>query len=104
MSAIKWLVGAAAAGVIVAAFRDFENSRWLAPAGLEDRFGGGAADVGDELEEEPVLGYDGMDQDTLIDWLGSMRLDRGQLQSMRRYEAAHRNREPVLAAITDLMG
>jgi hypothetical protein len=105
MSSIKWLVGAAAVGVIVAAFWDFENARWLAPAGLEDRLGGpGAAGEADELEPEPVLGYDGMDQDTLIDWLGNMQLDRDLLLRVRRYEATHRNRETVLTALTDMLG
>lgn len=54
-------------------------------------------------DAEPVLGYDGMDMDTLIPWLESADLDNATLQRIRRYERSHRGRETVLAAIDDLL-
>jgi hypothetical protein len=48
-----------------------------------------------------VLGYDGMDRDTVVDWLREASLDEATLLRMERYEKAHHNREPVLDAITD---
>jgi hypothetical protein len=99
MNAFKWLLAAAAVGVVLVAFRDLENQQWLAPA-LPNR--GGGVDL-DEEEVEPVLGYDGMDADTILEWLSEAELDRVTLTRMRRYEQAHRGREPVLAAIADLL-
>lgn len=96
MNLLKMLVAGAAAGVILVAFRDFENQRWMLPTTRGDE---GLLDD----EEEPVLGYDGMDQETLIDWLGNAGLDRSSLLRARRYETANRRREPVLAAIGDLL-
>jgi len=103
MNLLKTLLAAAAAGTIVLAFRDVENGRWLQPA-IPGR-GGNADDLGlDEDDEEPVLGYDGMDRDTLIDWLGDAALDEPTLRRVRRYELFHENRQPVLDAIEDLLG
>jgi hypothetical protein len=93
MRLLKLLVGIVAAGAVVAAFRDLRGGGWLRPA-LP-----GAVE-----EEEPVLGYDGMDRDTLIDWLGDAALDAETLGRIRRYETAHQNREGVLASIDDLLG
>lgn len=95
MNLLKALLATAAVGVILVAFRDFEGQRWMVPALDRD---GSPADG-----EEPILGYDGMDQDTLIEWLADADLDRATLLRARRYEAAHRRREPVLAAIGDLL-
>lgn len=96
MNLFKLLVAGAAIGVILSAFRDFEQQSWLSPAGL--RTAGG-----DELDEEPVLGYDGMDVDTLLDWLEQAGLDRSRLEAMRAYEQAGQGREAVLRAIDDLI-
>jgi len=95
MNVLKVLLASAAVGVILVAFRDFESQRWMVPALDRD-------DPGVD-EEEPFLGFDGMDQDTLIEFLASANLDRATLLDTRRYEAAHRRREPVLAAIGDLL-
>ena len=97
MRLLKILLAGAAVGVIVTAFRDFENESWLLPT----RSGGsrGPIDLGDE--PEPVLGYDGMDQDTLLDWLSGAEMDVETLERMHRYELAGRGREPVLSAIED---
>ena len=99
------LLGAAAVGAIAMALRDFRGSRWLIPTlggtdGLDD------IDAIDEdaeapADEEPVLGYDGMDRDTMLDWLRDASLDEATLLRMDRYERAHHNREPVLEAISD---
>lgn len=105
---IKVLLGAAAAGLVVLALRDFERGRWLAPA-LPGGRGRGAAGEDDRLEdeedfeEEPVLGYDGMDRDTLIEWLQDADLDEATLLRIERYERARHNREPVLDAVSDLL-
>lgn len=102
MRLLKLIVAGAAVAVIVAAFRDLENQRWLSPAGLGDRFGRGEGEEDDD-ETEPVLGYDGMDQDTIIEWLDAAELDRATLVRMHRYEERHLARGPVLAAIGDLL-
>jgi hypothetical protein len=98
MRFLKLLVGVVAVGAIAAAFRDMRAGRWLKPPlpGEEEE---------EEAErEEPVLGYDGMDRDTLVDWLRDAALDEETLVRIRRYEAANQNREPVLAAVADLLG
>ncbi|HET8654826.1 MAG TPA: hypothetical protein VFL93_04890 [Longimicrobiaceae bacterium] len=96
----KLAFAGAALALIAAAFRDFENDTWLAPAGL-----GAAGRVEEENEaEEPVLGYDGMDVDTLLDWLDDANLDEETLLRMHDYEERHLAREPILAAIDEQVG
>jgi hypothetical protein len=97
---LKVLVGVAALGVVAVAFRDTARGRWLRPA----LPGGG--DEGDLLiadGEEPVLGFDGMDRDTLLDWLADADLDRDTLLRIRAYESANLARESVLDAVDDLL-
>jgi hypothetical protein len=103
MNVLKALVGAAVAGTIVMAFRDGANDRWLRPAWPLD---GGSLDYDfeGEEEEEPVLGYDGMDRDTLLEWLADADLGPHDLARIRRYEEANLGREPVLDALDDLLG
>lgn len=101
---LKVLLGVAAVGVVAVAFRDSARGRWLRPA-LPGR--GGDDDDGGLLiagGEEPVLGYDGMDRDTLLDWLADADLDRDTLLRIRAYESANLGREPVLDAVDDLLG
>lgn len=95
MKLIKTLLAGAAVATIVIAFRDPETGGWL----LAGHPGEGA----DESDEEPVLGYDGMDRDTLIDWLRDANLDALTLRRVRRYEAGHADRAAVRDAIDDLM-
>lgn len=95
MKTLKLLLATAAVGVIVIAFRDLERGVWLLPGGSGANEDGG--------EEEPVLGYDGMDVDTLLDWLAEARLDREALIRMRDYEASHLDRQVVLSAIEDAL-
>lgn len=107
MSYLKVLLGAAAAGTIVLAFRDFEGGGWLQPAlpgarpGYDDELL--EEDDDETLDEEPVLGYDGMDRDTLVAWLDDADLDESTLLAIRRYEVDHENREPVLDRVDDLL-
>jgi hypothetical protein len=96
MRFLKLLVGAVAVGAIAVAFRDMRAGRWLKPPLPGEE---AAAE-----REEPVLGYDGMDRDTLVDWLRDAALDEETLVRIRRYEVANQNREPVLAAVADLLG
>lgn len=106
MSYLKVLLGAAAAGTIVLAFRDFEGGGWLQPALPGGRWAEGdllLEEDDEEVEEEPVLGYDGMDRDTLIAWLDDADLDEATLLRTRRYEIATQDREPVLDRIDDLL-
>ena len=90
------MLAGAAIGVVVIAFRDFERQIWLLPTRALDDL--------DDLEEEPFLGYDGMDVDTLLDWLSDAGLDPSTLARMREYEAAHLGREVILSAIDDRLG
>ena len=96
MNLLKALVAAAAVGVIVVAFRDPETGGWLP-------LGGTGATRDDSDTPEPFLGYDGMDRDTLIDFLGSAELDRGMLLRVQAYEMAHQGRGVVLDAVADLL-
>jgi hypothetical protein len=96
MKTLKLLLGGAAAAVILLAFRDQTTGGWLAPGGRPaPRF---------PEDEEPVLGYDGMDRDMLIGWLRDSELDEETLFRVHEYEATHQRREPVLEAIAELMG
>jgi hypothetical protein len=95
MSLLKLLLAGTAIGVILIAFRDFDNRRWLAPLGP------GGATLEEEEEEEPILGYDGMDEETLLEWMDGADLDRDTLARMRAYERAHQCREPVLRTLDD---
>lgn len=98
MRTLKWLVAGAAVAVIAAAFRDFERGGWLSPATpVRQRLAG-------EEQEEPVLGYDGMDQETLIDWLSEADLDEDTLLDIADYESRNRSRQPVISAVEDLLG
>ena len=96
MRLLKVLLGAAAVGVVAVAFR--ERGRWLRPALPGDDEGGLLVNG-----EEPVLGYDGMDRDTLLDWLADADLDLDTLLRVRAYETANLAREPVLDAVDDLL-
>lgn len=99
MNTLKLLVGGAAVGVILTAFRDFENNAWFAPTlGLR------STPVSPINETEPILGYDGMDVETLRDWLAEARLDRATLRRIREYESAHRARQSVLSAVDAQIG
>ena len=97
MNFLKGLAAAAAVAVIVIAFRDAERGRWLSPALPGE-------DALEDDDTEPVLGYDGMDVDTLRDWLADARLDQATLLRMRAYEESHYGREAVLEAIEDALG
>ena len=110
MRILKVLLGAAAVGAIVLAFRDFQREGWLRPALPGGERWDDGDDTGrlpgeeDEAElEEPVLGYDGMDRDTLVAWLDDADLDEATLLRIRRYEHATQNREPVLDKVDDLL-
>lgn len=97
MNLLKALAAAAAVGVIVVAFQDTETGGWLPP-------GGTLGDTVGPESPEPVLGYDGMDRDTLIDFLGSADLDRATLLRVQAYEMANQGRGVVLDAVADLLG
>jgi len=101
MNLLRLLLGGAAVATILVAFRDFENDTWLPPGGA----GGGRAPALPEgaEDEEPVLGYDGMDRDTLIQWIRDARLDEDTLIRIHEYEAANQGRERVLQAVSDLL-
>lgn len=94
MRAWKWVAGLAMVGAAVVALRELTRRGMLPRAGEAGVEPGG---------EEPVLGYDGMDRDTLIDWLNDADLDRESLLRIRAYEEANRAREPVLEAVATLL-
>jgi hypothetical protein len=118
----KFALGAAAVGVIALALRGRLGGRAEAEdagEGRDLRFGAGSrgfrgADAGRgaatgaigeyaDTDEEPVLGYDGMDRDSLIEWLHDSALDEETLLHIERYERSKENREPVLDAVGDLL-
>lgn len=117
----KLALGAAAVGVIAFAFRGALRGGSLEAAlddgqGRDLRYGAGSRGFTDgsrdshgaigeysDADEEPVLGYDGMDRDSLVDWLRDASLDEETLLHIERYERAKQNREPVLDAVGDLL-
>lgn len=105
MKLLKLLAATAAVTTIMLAFRDRESGEWIRPAldlgGVPG--GGDGAELDDEVDTEPVLGYDGMDVDTLIEWLDDADLDEETLLEIEAYERAHRNRGAVLEALGALM-
>ena len=118
----KLALGAAAVGVIAFAFRGALRGGSLEAAlddrqGRDLRFGAGSGGfrgdgardshgaIGEysDADEEPVLGYDGMDRDSLVEWLRDASLDEETLLHIERYERSRENREPVLDAVGDLL-
>lgn len=118
----KFALGAAAVGVIAFAMRDrlrggaasagaLDNGDGQTGSRFQDFRGGAAASVSPrgpigeyaDTDEEPVLGYDGMDRDTLVDWIRDSTLDEETLLRIERYERSKENREPVLDAVGDLL-
>jgi hypothetical protein len=120
----KFALGAAAVAVIALAFRGALRGGSLEAAlegserGSDLRRGagsrgfvaaggweGGREGTGEyaDTDEEPVLGYDGMDRDSLIEWLRDASLDEETLLYIERYERARENREPVLDTVGDLL-
>jgi hypothetical protein len=117
----KLALGAAAVGVIAFAFRGALRGGSLEAAlddrqGRDLRFGPGGfrgtdgprdshGAIGEysDADEEPVLGYDGMDRDSLVEWLRDASLDEETLLHIERYERSKANREPVLDAVGDLL-
>jgi len=95
MNLFKLLLAGAATATIVLAFRDRDTGGWLPP--------GGDPAPGYPEDEEPVLGYDGMDRDTVVDWLRSADLDPDTLARVHAYESAHQRRGLVLETVADLM-
>lgn len=95
MRILKLILSGAAAAVVVLAFRDFRRREWIAPGGRPEPFF--------PEDEEPILGYDGMDRDTLVQWLRDAELDRETLFRIHEYEATHQRRERVLEEIGGLM-
>jgi hypothetical protein len=96
MKTLKLLVAGAAIGVILLAFRDDERGGWLAPV-----LPWGGSGKGGELEKEPILGYDSLDVDALLEWLEEARPDGDTLRRMREYESRHLAREAVLDELGD---
>ncbi len=96
MKTLKWLLAGTLVGVIAVAFRDFEHGTWLKP-----QLFGGDEPIG---PEEPILGYDGMDQETLLDWLSSADLQPDDLEHMLAYEENNLDRAPVIELIEELLG
>jgi hypothetical protein len=119
----KLALGAAALGVIAFAFRGALRGGSLEDAldegsGRDLRSGAGprgfrATDgsrdshgaIGEyaDADEEPVLGYDGMDRDSLVEWLRDASLDEETLLYIERYERSKQNRAPVLDEVGDLL-
>jgi hypothetical protein len=95
MKTLRWLVAGIVVGVIAVAFRDFERGEWLRPT-LPRR-------TSEPDEREPILGYDGMDQETLLEWLEDSDLDSPTVEEMIRYEEDHLSREPVLSRLEEIL-
>jgi hypothetical protein len=97
---LLWLLGGLAVGLVFASLRDVDRGDWVGPQDDEDRDDGGV----DVYDQEPVLGYDGMDQETILEWIDEAELDEETLERLIEYEESNRRREPVLEALQDLLG
>jgi hypothetical protein len=103
MRLLKLLAVTAAVTTIMLAFRDRESGAWILPElglGDDER----EADDVETGGAEPVLGYDGMDVETLLDWLEDADLDEETLLEIEAYERGHRNRGAVLEALGAMIG
>jgi hypothetical protein len=98
MNRLKWFAGGLLLGLVLSGLRDQDRGDWVSAGRMgEDR----DSDV--DLEEEPVLGYDGMDQETILDWIDGATLDDETIERMIRYESGNRRRGPVLDVLHDLL-
>lgn len=96
------LVGAAAAFGLAAAWAYLTRGPALEPAARGGpRAGRPAAPVHEE--EEPILGYDGMDRDTLVAWIRDADLDEDTLIRIHEYEATNEGRERVLRTVSEML-
>lgn len=95
MDKVKWMVAGVLVGIIAVAFRDMRHGRWLSPA-MPPR-------APEPNGEEPVLGYDGMTQETLLEWLSGANLDTYSLERIIEYEEVNQGREPVLQLLQELL-
>ncbi|HEV2149081.1 MAG TPA: hypothetical protein VGR37_16865 [Longimicrobiaceae bacterium] len=98
MNLLRLLLGGAAIATILVAFRDFDHDTWLPPGGRA------ATGLEGEEDEEPILGYDGMDRDMLIQWIRDAQLDEDTLIRIHEYEAANQRRDRVMQAVSELLG
>lgn len=91
MKTLQWMVAGVTIGIIIVALRE------LRYRSLDAGYG--------SMEEvpEPILGYDGMDQETVLEWLPDADLDPELLAEIGRYEESTRGREPVLSLIDELL-
>jgi|GEM_PF-1032165 len=96
MNLLKLLVAGAAVGIIVTTFRD-QSGEWIVPG--RDMLPGPDAPL--RGGQEPVLGYDGMNEETLQEWISGAGSDRNSILQMIRYESANRGRQSVLATLVD---
>jgi hypothetical protein len=97
---LLWLLGGLAVGLVFASLRDVDRGDWTGPRDWEEDERGGV----DVYDKEPVLGYDGMDQETILEWIDEAELDEETLERIIEYEESNRRREPVLEALHDLLG
>jgi len=98
MNRLIWFAGGLLIGLVLSTLRDQDRGDW-ARAGQTSE----GMDGDDGIEEEPVLGYDGMDQETLLDWIEGATLDDETIERMIRYESGNRRRAPVLDVLHDLL-
>jgi hypothetical protein len=98
MNRLKWFAGGLLIGLVLSTLRDQDRGDWVSGGRVGD---GADGDV--DLEEEPVLGYDGMDQETLLEWIEGATLDDETIERMIRYESGNRRRAPVLDVLHDLL-
>lgn len=50
---------------------------------------------------EPILGYDGMDLDTVLGWIEDVDPEPNRLRALLAYERTHRDREAVVKECRD---
>jgi hypothetical protein len=96
MKILQWIVAGVLLGVIVSRLRRFVEEGAFAPVKAPEALEAGGA--------EPVLGYDGMDQETLLEWLPAAKLDSETVEDILRYEEANLCREPVVAVLEEMLG
>lgn len=94
MKTIQWIMAGLAVGLSAGATGELIRNRRLASA-----LSGPQPDG-----PEPILGYDGMDQETCLEWLRDADLDPTIVHRVILYENANRRREPIITALQELLG
>jgi len=99
MKTATWMLAGLLAGLLLSTVRRMDRRELH----IDEEAGDDRGGVGPGVSEEPILGYDGMDQETILEWVEEAGLDEESVERILEYEEATRRRQPVLDALHDLL-